>query len=60
MLGNLFLFTHSVGLLEVEFGKVDPFGLAAIEKYEEALSTARQKGVRVKALLFCSPHNPLG
>ncbi|CAI7624278.1 unnamed protein product [Penicillium pancosmium] len=49
-----------VGLLEVEFGKVDPFGLAAIEKYEEALSAARQKGFRVKALLLCSPHNPLG
>ncbi|CAI7642259.1 unnamed protein product [Penicillium manginii] len=49
-----------VGLLEVEFDKIDPFGLAAIEKHEEALLAARERGVRVKALLLCSPHNPLG
>jgi histidinol-phosphate/aromatic aminotransferase/cobyric acid decarboxylase-like protein len=57
---KLIFFTHSVGLLEVEFDKIDPFGLAAIEKHEEALLAARERGVRVKALLLCSPHNPLG
>ncbi|KAK2755777.1 putative secondary metabolism biosynthetic enzyme [Arachnomyces sp. PD_36] len=44
----------------VSFGDVDPFGLGAVSKYEEALLRSRQEGVPVKALLLCSPHNPLG
>ncbi|KAJ5279493.1 hypothetical protein N7478_004865 [Penicillium angulare] len=49
-----------VGLLEVKLGEIDPFTLAAVENYEEALLSARKEGMNVKALLLCSPHNPLG
>ncbi|KAJ5107102.1 hypothetical protein N7456_003777 [Penicillium angulare] len=49
-----------VGLLEVKLGEIDAFSFAAVEHYEEALLSARKEGITVKALLLCSPHNPLG
>lgn len=51
---------YRVKAVGVSFGDVDPFGLEAISKYEEALFRSRREGVPVKALLLCSPHNPLG
>jgi bifunctional pyridoxal-dependent enzyme with beta-cystathionase and maltose regulon repressor activities len=39
---------------------VDPLSVAAIEKYEAALHKAERQGTRVRALLLCNPHNPLG
>ncbi|KAF7593592.1 hypothetical protein BBP40_011212 [Aspergillus hancockii] len=49
-----------VGLLEVKFGMTDPFSLGAVQEYENAYVDARSRGIHVKALLLCSPHNPLG
>ncbi|KAF4181652.1 hypothetical protein CNMCM7927_000531 [Aspergillus lentulus] len=49
-----------VGLLEVKFGMTDPFSLDAVQEYEKTYEEARSRGIRVKALLLCSPHNPLG
>ncbi|GFF73089.1 hypothetical protein IFM60648_03849 [Aspergillus lentulus] len=49
-----------VGLLEVKFGMTDPFSLDAVREYEKTYEEARSRGIRVKALLLCSPHNPLG
>lgn len=43
-----------------EFGDVDPFSLDAVHKYEEAIQAAQAKGIRVRALMLCHPHNPLG
>lgn len=39
---------------------VDPFSPAAIEKYEASLQKAESRGVNVRALWLCHPHNPLG
>ncbi|GJC89945.1 putative inactive 1-aminocyclopropane-1-carboxylate synthase-like protein 2 [Colletotrichum liriopes] len=44
----------------VSFGDVDPFGPGAVGKYEEALLEAREKGQRIKGVILCNPHNPLG
>ncbi|OOQ81704.1 aspartate aminotransferase [Penicillium brasilianum] len=49
-----------VQLLEVDFGEIDPFSIAAVQKYERALTEAISKGLCIKALVLCSPHNPLG
>ncbi|RAK96462.1 aspartate aminotransferase [Aspergillus ibericus CBS 121593] len=49
-----------IELLEVSFGTTDPFSVAAIHEYERTYAEAKAKGFRVKALLLCSPHNPLG
>jgi 1-aminocyclopropane-1-carboxylate synthase len=38
----------------------DVTSLAGVERHEEALLKAEQEGVKVKGLLLCSPHNPLG
>jgi hypothetical protein len=51
---------YSVKAVGVSFGSADPFGLKAVSKYEEALLRSKGEGVPVKALLLCSPHNPLG
>ncbi|KAH7254519.1 pyridoxal phosphate-dependent transferase [Fusarium solani] len=44
----------------VSFEETDPFGLETIKVYEKALADAQAQGIRVKALLLCNPHNPLG
>ncbi|KAH6976846.1 1-aminocyclopropane-1-carboxylate synthase [Ilyonectria destructans] len=49
-----------VNITSVSFGDVDPFGSVAVEKYEEALLKAQEKGQKVKGLILCNPHNPLG
>lgn len=41
-------------------GQVDPMGLEAIARFEEVAEQARREGKRVKAILLCSPNNPLG
>lgn len=42
------------------FCEVDPFGPAAIVKYEEALLEARKSGQEIVGPILCNPHNPLG
>ncbi|KAF9877983.1 hypothetical protein CkaCkLH20_04559 [Colletotrichum karsti] len=47
-------------LVQVPFHDVDPLGLDAVQKYEDALLAAQAKGTRVAGLILCHPHNPLG
>ncbi|KZF22346.1 1-aminocyclopropane-1-carboxylate synthase [Xylona heveae TC161] len=47
-------------VIPVNFGACDPFCLEAVDKYEQALLDFQQTGRRVKALMLCHPHNPLG
>ncbi|KAF6795327.1 aspartate aminotransferase [Colletotrichum musicola] len=44
----------------VSFFGEDPFGPESVVEYERALLEAREKGITVRALLLCNPHNPLG
>ncbi|KAB2579762.1 1-aminocyclopropane-1-carboxylate synthase-like protein 1 [Lasiodiplodia theobromae] len=44
----------------VAFGSTDPFSLEAVAKYEEALLRSNNEGVPIKALVLCTPNNPLG
>lgn len=48
-------------VISVNFDDVDPFSVEAVSKYEEALlAFQKSSGKRVKALMLCHPHNPLG
>ncbi|RSL63268.1 hypothetical protein CEP54_005267 [Fusarium duplospermum] len=47
-------------IIGVSFEETDPFSLETVEFYEKALADAKSQGIRVKALLLCNPHNPLG
>ncbi|KAI9151414.1 putative aminotransferase tcpI [Paramyrothecium foliicola] len=47
-------------IIGVSFEDTDPFGLETLVAYEKALENAQRAGIRVKALLLCNPHNPLG
>ena len=42
------------------FHGTDQFNPACVQKYEDALIKAESEGVKVRALLLCNPHNPLG
>lgn len=44
----------------VEFGGIDQFTPASIEKYKVALLKAREENIRIRCLVLCHPHNPLG
>lgn len=39
---------------------VDPLGLDCIARYEDALIKAEASGTKIRALILCNPHNPLG
>ncbi|KAL6366109.1 hypothetical protein LRP88_00205 [Fusarium phalaenopsidis] len=47
-------------IISVSFEETDPFSLETVEVYEKTLANAQAQGIRVKALLLCNPHNPLG
>lgn len=48
-------------VVPVSFENVDPFSIKAVGKYEEALLDFQQNtGKRVRGLMLCHPHNPLG
>lgn len=55
-----FMNRAKVDLVAVAFGDVDPMSLAAVARYERALEEATSRGKKIKALVLCSPHNPLG
>jgi aspartate/methionine/tyrosine aminotransferase len=38
----------------------DAFSKEAVVRYEEELLRAEEKGIKVRALVLCTPHNPLG
>lgn len=44
----------------VTFGETDPLSLQAVECYERAIKESRDRGVPIRALVLCHPHNPLG
>ena len=47
-------------LVTVPFQGVDQFSIDGVECYERALKEAEAAGTRIRALLLCNPHNPLG
>lgn len=48
-------------VVQVNFNGIDPLSSSAVDKYEEALQDFQQRtGKKVKALMLCHPHNPLG
>lgn len=47
-------------LIYTPFHGDDPFSVQAADRYEQTFLQAREKGVSIKALLICNPHNPLG
>lgn len=49
-----------VKLVPVSLGGLDPMGLEAVAKHDEALAAARAGGMRIAALLLAHLHNPLG
>lgn len=49
-----------VKIVSVIFDDTDPFSINAIPYYEKTLQDAKSKGVAVKGLILCNPHNPLG
>ncbi|KIX01390.1 uncharacterized protein Z518_09115 [Rhinocladiella mackenziei CBS 650.93] len=49
-----------VEVVKVQFGTIDPMSVEAVEQYESALLAAKERGVRTRGLMLCSPHNPLG
>jgi xeroderma pigmentosum group C-complementing protein len=51
----------SCQLIYTPFHGDDPFSVQAVDRYEQTFLQARdEKGVSIKALLICNPHNPLG
>jgi 1-aminocyclopropane-1-carboxylate synthase len=49
-----------VDTLPVAFGGIDPFSTEAAAQYEDEIVKAKLQSKTVRALLLCSPHNPLG
>ncbi|KAB8279507.1 pyridoxal phosphate-dependent transferase [Aspergillus minisclerotigenes] len=49
-----------VAVYDVKFGAIDPFSHEGVRQYEQAYNQAQRDGIRIKALVLCSPHNPLG
>ena len=47
-------------VVKVSFGEIDPIGPDSVSRHEDALLESEAKGVKVKALMLCNPHNPLG
>ncbi|PON21693.1 hypothetical protein TGAM01_v209431 [Trichoderma gamsii] len=56
----IFKIRAGVNIRQVSFGPVDPFSLEGVQEYEKEYIRAKQESARVKAILLCSPHNPLG
>ncbi|KAF2465491.1 PLP-dependent transferase [Lindgomyces ingoldianus] len=44
----------------VPFHDTDQFSPLVVSKYEEARRKAEDSGTRIRVLLLCNPHNPLG
>jgi aspartate/methionine/tyrosine aminotransferase len=53
-------FRPKTEILPVPFGDVDPISIEAVNRYEEVLNQARANGKKVKGMILCHPHNPLG
>jgi aspartate/methionine/tyrosine aminotransferase len=46
--------------IKVSLKGVDPFSVEAVGRYEEELIKAKATGIKVRMLVLCTPHNPLG
>jgi 1-aminocyclopropane-1-carboxylate synthase len=46
--------------IHVSLKGIDPFSVQAVNRYEEELLRYERKGVKVRMLVLCTPHNPLG
>ena len=46
--------------VHVDFGEINPFSVDAVARYELELLRAERKGITVRMLILCQPHNPLG
>ena len=44
----------------VSFESLDCFDVEAVARYEDALRESERQGVKIRGLIVCSPHNPLG
>ncbi|KAL9125967.1 MAG: hypothetical protein Q9217_004911 [Psora testacea] len=51
---------YRVGCEYVSFGDADQFEIDGVRKYEDAIIDATKAGKRIRALILCHPHNPLG
>ncbi len=49
-----------VETVTVPFNGIDPMSVEAVQEYDSAIFAAKERGVTVRALMLCSPHNPLG
>ncbi|KYK56070.1 aminotransferase [Drechmeria coniospora] len=49
-----------VKFVPVSFGDDDAMGMAAVQRYEDAICAARDGGGRIGAIMLAHPHNPLG
>ena len=51
---------HRIKSVFVDFDGVDQFSPAAVAKYETELIESEKNGTRIRAIVLCNPHNPLG
>ncbi|XXH01270.1 hypothetical protein Hte_007624 [Hypoxylon texense] len=49
-----------VALEYIDVGDTDQFSPGCVAAYEAGFEAAKARGVSIKALLLCNPHNPLG
>ena len=49
-----------VNLVAVSLKNYDPFSAEAVSSYEEELLKKKRDGITIRALILCTPHNPLG
>ena len=44
----------------VSFGQTDQFSAECVPHYENAIESTQSAGKRIRAMILCHPHNPLG
>ncbi|OKL59590.1 hypothetical protein UA08_05350 [Talaromyces atroroseus] len=47
-------------LVPVSFEGMDPLSVSAVSRYEDAIRDSHGQGCRIRAIMLCNPHNPLG
>jgi aspartate/methionine/tyrosine aminotransferase len=47
-------------VIPVTFGLTDPLSLDAVGAYKQKLTAAQKGGQRIRGIVLCNPHNPLG
>jgi 1-aminocyclopropane-1-carboxylate synthase len=49
-----------VEMVYAETATGEAFTPATVEKYEHALTAAKKRGMKIRAVLLVNPHNPVG